>query len=183
MRGELKELHRRVGGTMVYVTHDQVEALTLGDRLAVLDGGAVQQIGTPDELFARPANRFVARFIGSPAMNLVPARLDDDALVAGPLRLPRPPRLPAGRALEVGFRPERVRLRRDHEGSARARVTLVEPVGSEAYVHVRADGEDVVARVVAEDRPEPGADVSLEVREEHLHVFDGETGERLEWTR
>ncbi|MGH3005125.1 MAG: ABC transporter ATP-binding protein [Gaiellaceae bacterium] len=169
MRAEVKQLQRRVGATTVYVTHDQVEAFTLGDRVAVLREGSVQQVGTPDEVWRAPRNRFVARFVGSPPMNLLPA--------GGPLRVPG---VPAGRALEIGVRPEHVRL--DREGVA-AQVVLVEPVGSEAYLRLRlAGGEELAARVDAAERPAPGDEVRVAVRREDVHVFDAETGERVSWT-
>jgi len=177
MRAELKELHRRVGATMVYVTHDQVEALTLGDRLIVLDGGELQQSGTPDELFRRPANRFVARFIGSPPMNMLPAAAADGALQVGTLRFPAAPA--RDRPLEVGVRPEHLGLVADGDGEAE--VQLVEPAGSEAFVHVRLGGQTVVARVASEQRPQAGARVRLQIAPQHLLLFDRDTGERLEW--
>jgi len=179
MRGELKELHGRVGATMVYVTHDQVEALTLGDRLAVLDAGSLQQVGTPDELFRRPANRFVAGFIGSPGMNLLRCRVEGDDLVAGPLRFPAPPVARDGRQLEVGIRPERVRLAAD---GAPAKVRLVEPAGSEAFVRLALGEAELVARVAVEERPVPGETVRVAVAERDVHLFDAESGQRLEWT-
>jgi sn-glycerol 3-phosphate transport system ATP-binding protein len=179
MRAELKELQRGVGATMVYVTHDQIEALTLADRLAVLRAGVLQQVGTPDEVFDRPANRFVAGFVGTPAMNLLPARLEGDALVAGPLRI-APLRLPSdGRPLEVGIRPERVRL--GAEG-APADVRLVESAGSEAYVHLVLDGQTVVARVPGNERPRTAERVRVAVAARDVHLFDAESGERLAWT-
>lgn len=177
MRAELKELHRRVGATMVYVTHDQVEALTLGDRLVVLDGGELQQSGTPDELFRRPANRFVARFIGSPPMNVLPAAVADGALQLGTLRFPGAPA--TDRPLEAGIRPEHLGLVPDSDGEAE--VHLVEPAGSEAFVHLRLGRQVVVARVIAEERPEAGARVRLQIAPQHLHLFDRDTGERVEW--
>ena len=164
MRAELKQLHARVGATMVYVTHDQVEALTLGDRVAVMDAGAIRQVGTPDEVFGTPADRFVARFLGTPAMNL---------LAAGVLAVDGLP----GDA-DIGVRPEHVRLG-DH--GATARVELVEPVGSEAYVHLRIAGERVVARVAAGDRPSVGDELGVTVRRDHVHLFDA-SGRRVEWT-
>jgi ABC-type sugar transport system ATPase subunit len=161
MRAELKLLHERVGGTTVHVTHDQTEALVLGDRVAVLRGGVLQQVGTPDEIWARPANRFVARFVGSPAMNLLPA--NGTFGVEG--------------ELELGVRPEHVRLADD---GAEARVTLVEPVGSDAFVHLDVGGVALVSRVPAEQRPEPGTAVRVAVARGHLHAFDVQTGERVE---
>jgi ABC-type sugar transport system ATPase subunit len=161
MRAELKELQRRLGTTTVYVTHDQVEALTLGDRIAVLREGAVQQVGTPDEVWGRPVNRFVARFVGSPPMRfLPPAVLGIDA--------------PDGAV--AGVRPEHVVI--GGEGTP-AEVTLVEPVGSEAFVHLLVDGHEVVARVDAAARPRPGDE--LRVRGTVVHLFDAESGERLPW--
>ena len=168
-RAELKALHERVGGTMVYVTHDQVEALVLGDRIAVLRAGELEQVGTPDELWHAPANRFVARFVGSPAMNLVPAD--------GPLRVAA---LPGGRQLELGVRPDALRLVAD--GGVAAEVALVEVVGADAVVHLRAGRHELVARVVAEGRPQAGETVHVEVRREDVHLFDAQTGERLAWT-
>jgi ABC-type sugar transport system ATPase subunit len=166
MRAELKTLHARVGGTMVHVTHDQTEALTLGDRIAVMREGTVVQVGTPDEVWAAPANRFVARFVGSPPINLVPAD--------GPLR-PRGLVLRPG--LELGVRPEHVRL--GAEGVP-AEVTLVEPVGGEAYVHLHAAGLELVARTDAAARPSVGDTVRVSLRPGDVHVFDAETGERVE---
>ena len=162
-RAELKALHRRVGGTMVYVTHDQTEALTLGDRVAVMRAGSVQQVGTPDEVWATPANRFVARFVGSPAINLLPAGAPLD--------------IPARLGLEIGVRPEHVRL--GTEGVP-AEVTLVEPIGGEAYVHLDVDGLALVARTGAEARPAVGETVRVSVRPSDVHLFDAETGERVE---
>jgi multiple sugar transport system ATP-binding protein len=166
MRAELKTLHQALGGTMVYVTHDQTEALSLGDRVAVMREGAVEQVGTPDEVWAAPANRFVARFVGSPAMNLLPAD--------GPLC---PPGVAARPGLELGVRPEHVRL--GTEGVA-AEVTLVEPIGGEAYVHLHADGLELVARTDAALRPAAGDTVRVSVRPGDTHLFDAETGERVE---
>jgi ABC-type sugar transport system ATPase subunit len=168
-RAELKALHERVGGTMVYVTHDQVEALVLGDRVAVLRGGELEQVGTPDELWHAPANRFVARFVGSPSMNLVPAD--------GPLQVAA---LPGGRQLELGIRPDAVRLVSDD--GLMAEVVLVEVVGADAVVHLVVGGQELVARVPAERRPRPGDTVRIEVRREDVHLFDARTGERVAWT-
>ena len=167
VRSELKEIHRRVGGTTVHVTHDQVEALVLGDRIAVLDRGVVQQVGTPDEVWAAPSNRFVATFVGTPAMNILPAH--------GPLT---PPGV-AGRASEIGVRPEHVQLGPDGVAGT---VVLVEPVGSEAYVHLDVGGHALVARVPAESRPDRGATLHLSVDPDHVHLF-GPSGERLKESR
>jgi ABC-type sugar transport system ATPase subunit len=178
-RAELKALHARVGGTMLYVTHDQVEALTLGDRLAVLDDGSLQQVGTPDELYARPANRFVGRFLGTPAMNVLPAQREDGRLVAGPLAVDVPwLSAPPGQALELGVRPEHLDITGEEAGP-RARVRVVEMAGSESFVHLDVEGTDLVARVPSERRPAPGDTVAARVQPGMAHVFDAESGGAL----
>jgi ABC-type sugar transport system ATPase subunit len=165
MRAELRKLHGRLGATMVYVTHDQVEALMMGDRVAVLNEGALQQVGDPDEIYRRPVNRFVARFIGSPAMNLLPA--------SGPFP---PPAGLDGRRVEVGVRPEHVRL--GGEGVP-ARVVLVEAAGNETFLHLDVDGQEIVARGGPDLRPATGEMVRVAVREADVHVFDADSGEAV----
>jgi ABC-type sugar transport system ATPase subunit len=176
MRAELKRLHQNVGTTMVYVTHDQIEALTLGDRIAVLNEGVLQQLGPPDEVYRRPANRFVARFIGSPAMNLFPAERIDGSLHAGPFVFESRPNLP-GR-VEVGVRPEHVRVDEGDEGAA-AEVQVVEMAGNETYLHLKASDSLLVARVGAEIRPPVGSPVRLRSSPADAYLFDAETGETL----
>ena len=159
MRSELKELQRGVGATAVYVTHDQVEALTLGDRVAVLRDGEIRQVGTPDEVWGEPVDRFVARFVGSPPMNLVPP---------GAIGLePRD-------GVEAGVRPEHLLFAGE---GVPAVVTLVEPVGGEAFVRVRAGAHELVARVDADARPGIGDEVRL--RAARVLFFDTATGKRL----
>jgi ABC-type sugar transport system ATPase subunit len=179
MRSELRELQGRVGATMVHVTHDQTEALTLADRLAVLRAGELQQVGTPDEVFRRPANRFVATFVGTPAMNVLPAHVEERTLVAGPLRFDGSQRAAGGGALEVAFRPEHVRFPAD---GAPALVRVVESAGSEAFAHLEIGGQRLVARVPADARPQPGETVGVDVAARDVHVFDAESGDRVEWT-
>ncbi|NUT95240.1 MAG: ATP-binding cassette domain-containing protein, partial [Saccharothrix sp.] len=146
-RAELRALHDRVGATMLHVTHDRVEALTLGDRVAVVRDGRVEQVGTPDEVWRRPATEFVATFVGP--MNVLPGD--------GPWR----------GAHRVGFRQEAVRLADD---GVPGRVVRVEVVGEDAYVHLDVRSHPVVARVPSFERPAVGDDVFVEVRE--LHLFD-----------
>jgi multiple sugar transport system ATP-binding protein len=193
MRLELKRLHERLGVTTVYVTHDQVEAMTMGDRIAIMDGGRLQQIDTPDAIYTRPANLFVAGFIGSPKMNLVPGAattvdgapavrfLGQDVALAGEAReaLVR-----AGqRHLTVGVRPEDVRLASDAPLAYTLRlsgtVDVVEPLGSETYVVVRVADELVTARFPPRTRVSPGDVVEAAITPAHLHLFATEGGENL----
>jgi len=170
-RGELKALHQRVGGTTVHVTHDQVEALVLGDRIAVLREGRLEQVGTPDEIWHAPATTFVARFVGSPPMNLLPGD--------GPLR---PPDRATDADRVLGFRAEAVRLRAaagEAAGEVRGVVERVEVIGEDAHAYLRVDGHPVVARVAAADRPKPGDRVGVSVRWMASHCFDRATGRRV----
>jgi multiple sugar transport system ATP-binding protein len=165
MRADIAALQADFGITTVYVTHDQAEAMTLGHRVAVLNEGELQQVGPPRELYERPANLFVAGFIGSPAMNLVPAHLLN------------------GRAGGIlGFRPEHVDVNGQGEGIP-ARVEVVEDIGADAYVFCSAElgGEQrrLVARTEVRDAPKQGERVTLRPRAEEAHLFDPESGERL----
>jgi ABC-type sugar transport system ATPase subunit len=153
---------------MLYVTHDQVEALTLGSRVAVLGGGRLQQVGTPLDVYRRPANRFVATFVGTPAMNIWPV-VDGRA---GPFPLDVGS---AGGRVDAGIRPEHVAL----GGEIPARVDVVEEAGSETVVYLLSHGHQVVARVGAEARVERGETVGLAFRREHVHLFDGDSGVAL----
>ncbi|MGH3648325.1 MAG: ABC transporter ATP-binding protein [Micromonosporaceae bacterium] len=175
-RVELRALHDRVGATMLHVTHDQTEAMVLGDRVAVLRDGVLEQVGTPEQIWRTPATAFVARFVGSPGMNLLPAD--------GPLRVPG---VIIAADRQLGVRPERVTLPAPTEaipGSppgtpASAVVQRVEVVGEDAYVHLRLDGFPLVARVASADRPELGDTVGVAVRAEDVHLFDAATGRRV----
>ncbi|HEX6076694.1 MAG TPA: ABC transporter ATP-binding protein [Micromonosporaceae bacterium] len=165
-RTELRALHDRVGTTMLHVTHDQTEALVLGDRVAVLRDGRIEQVGTPEEIWRRPATSFVARFVGSPSMNLLPAN--------GPLPVPG---VPPSATRQVGVRPEAVRL--DDPQGVMATVERVEVVGEDAYLYLRLDGHEIVARVATVGRPESGALVRVTVRPVDAHVFEAATGQRV----
>ncbi len=172
MRAELKKLHRELGTTMIYVTHDQVEAMTLADRICVLELGVLQQVGTPDELFDRPANRFVAGFIGSPQMNfLMPAH----AKLLGA-------EAPGGADDYVlGVRPHDLVV--DPDGDLRGTVDFIEPMGWEAHVHVLLDGgERILVRTETSELSGLGAGSTIRVaaRPDKLHYFEnGEDGARL----
>ncbi len=184
-RAEILRLQHRLGTTTIYVTHDQVEAMTMGDRIAVMSAGVLQQVGAPKELYDRPDNVFVAAFIGSPAMNFARATIEDGALVTGPARWPVPPRagLERGQEVLVGFRPEHVELSGTDQGDALklpARVDVVEYLGNDELVHVQVDGTEFIALVSSEQAVQPGAVVELAVPSEKLHLFDPETERRVD---
>ena len=193
LRAELLRLRRQHPVTTVHVTHDQVEALTLGDRVVVLHDGRVQQVGTPTELWWRPATRFVATFLGSPPMNVLPAAPHQGTWVAGPLRLAVEaladgPDGGGSEAVELGARPEDVRvLPRDGEGSdagghgVAGRVGVVEVAGGEAWVHVDVEAGAVVARVPALAAPPVGAAVVVRVDPERCFAFDAASGRARHW--
>ncbi len=177
LRGEIARLHASTGATSLYVTHDQVEAMALGDRIAVLRAGRIEQLGTPREIYDRPATRFVAEFVGTPAMNVLDARRDGERLVAGPLVLPAAPGDPD--RLELGVRPEHLRLEPAAAGEGDGTVQRVEPLGPDAHVLVAVGDRVLQARVAVADAPARDARVHLTVAPEHVHRFDGATGARL----
>jgi multiple sugar transport system ATP-binding protein len=183
MRTEIKELHQRLKTTIVYVTHDQIEAMTMADKIVVMNGGRVEQVGAPLELYDRPANLFVAGFIGSPSINLLQGRVADGAFVTSQGRaLPLPPGAQAAGAgaAVYGIRPEHFDL--VEAGDARAlplEVTVVEPTGAETQVFARLDREPVVC--VFRDRIDaaPGATLHVAPRTKVTHLFDAGSGKRL----
>jgi multiple sugar transport system ATP-binding protein len=188
MRVELKKLHERLGTTAIYVTHDQVEAMTLGDRVVVMKDGWVQQVGEPLELYNTPANRFVAGFIGSPAMNFIEATLgeSDGAVVAEApglrLTLPGPQaaraRAKAGRAITLGIRPEDVHVATDSDPANLcfdAIVEVVEQLGSEILLDTRVGPATVVASVEPTMRIRSNDRLRMSLKPERLHLFDAET--------
>jgi multiple sugar transport system ATP-binding protein len=189
MRVEIARLHRRLGATMVYVTHDQIEAMTLGQRIVVLDRGEIQQIDTPMALYERPANLFVATFLGSPAMNVLEGRVeasDGGAFVLDDgTRLPLHGRtLPAGAhgpRLKAGIRPEHLLRADPGEAAFAPMVEVVEPVGNEVFVNLQLGDAALVARLPPGDLPTPGAPLPLHVPADRLHLFDPVDGRRLEW--
>jgi multiple sugar transport system ATP-binding protein len=194
MRSELLKLHRRVGKTTVYVTHDQVEAMTMANRIVVLRLGLVQQVGTTHEVYARPANTFVATFVGSPQMNLYRGTLgsvDGVPVFEGPVRLPldgRWPSLPAGSAVTLGIRPEDIVLAPAGSAAALAgTVDLVEAIGAEDYVSVAlAEGPACMVRTSGKIAIAEGDTVHLVFPSAALHLFDAEgvrIGERTETGR
>jgi multiple sugar transport system ATP-binding protein len=175
MRAEIKKLHRDLGATSIYVTHDQIEAMTLADRIVAMNGGHVQQVGSPLELYDRPANLFVAGFIGSPAMNMFPAhfsrREGRPTLVhAGfALTLDGDPALTEGAVLTVGIRPEHIAL---GTGSAQGIVDLVEPTGLGTIAHLRFAGAAIKAFILQRMALTIGAGVAMDLPVQRLHLFD-----------
>ncbi len=185
MRAEIKRLHSRLGVTSVYVTHDQVEAMTLADRIVVMSNGRIEQIGTPMELFNSPKNTFVATFIGSPPMNLIEATVDyEDAQWVAKFgdnvcALPHLPQLIQGQEVLIGIRPEYTDIEPKHDSSAiRINLELVETLGSEALLHCHFDERRFVTKVETNGKIDHLNNVStLYFRREAITVFDKNTGE------
>ena len=182
MRIELKKLHHQLGSTMIYVTHDQIEAMTLADRIVVLDKGVIQQVGTPTELYEQPSNIFVGGFIGSPPMNFFDCTGDNAAVRGDSFALPLPAALAEHsmpEKLVVGVRPTDLHLSEEADlpGRIDAIVQVVEPLGNEAYVHLMVGDEKAVAQLPAElARPLTYGDaVTFGVDPDALHLFDADT--------
>jgi sn-glycerol 3-phosphate transport system ATP-binding protein/multiple sugar transport system ATP-binding protein len=204
VRVEIKRLHRELGATMVYVTHDQVEAMTLADQLVVLRGGTIEQVGAPLEVYHRPASRFVASFMGSPAMNFLRVERDGSTLRAPGVTLPMPQRAatdaepgpaasnarelaaddafgPASGGILLGVRPHDVRPVEAAGASLTMHVEVVEAMGFEAYAHGTIGGARFVARLEGADARGvcPGSHVGLAVIEGGVHLFDARTERAL----
>ena len=184
MRVEIARLKAELGATMIYVTHDQVEAMTLADRIVVMNGGRIEQVGTPLDLYGRPANLFVAGFIGSPGMNLLPGRLVDHAAgraridlgdgtsfdLLTPATAPQP--------VTIGIRPEHIRLGGAEQISLTGEATVVEMLGSDTFVHLRTGEHTLVVRDTAGRRMRRGETITVSWAETDCHLFDGK-GQRL----
>jgi multiple sugar transport system ATP-binding protein len=182
MRTEIKELHQRLKTTTVYVTHDQIEAMTMADKIVVMHDGLVEQIGTPLELYDKPDNQFVAGFIGSPAMNFLRGTVKANGALGfeGPngvhLPLANPPRNSGGRAAVYGIRPEHFTVADD---GAEAEIIVVEPTGSETQVFARLGGEEIVAVFRERHQFNSGDRIRLKPDARLVHLFDETTGRRL----
>jgi sn-glycerol 3-phosphate transport system ATP-binding protein/multiple sugar transport system ATP-binding protein len=175
MRAELKRLHRTVGTTMLHVTHDQHEALTIGDRVAVVRDGRLEQVGTPDDVFHRPVNRFVASFVGTPRMNLLPVARTADRLAVGPFALPTA--LAGGGELDAGIRPEHLQLTAlGDDASTMAEVELVEGIGEDVVAHLVASGHPLVARTSTHMRLRTGDRVGVRAPVDRWYLFEADTG-------
>ncbi|MCA0057731.1 sn-glycerol-3-phosphate ABC transporter ATP-binding protein UgpC [Mesorhizobium sp. B2-4-2] len=178
MRTEIKELHQRLKTTTIYVTHDQIEAMTMADKIVVMRDGRIEQVGAPLELFDRPANLFVAGFIGSPSMNLLKGVARKGGVdIAGAL-FPVAPgsAVEEGRAVVYGVRPEHLEI---HADGVPAKISVVEPTGSETLVFLRFGDGEMVALFRERHDFKPGDTLKLRPRLDHIHLFDAETGKRL----
>jgi len=180
MRAEIKELHQRLRTTTVYVTHDQIEAMTMADKIVVMRDGIVEQMGAPLDLYDRPGNIFVAGFIGSPAMNLLEGRIEGDGFMTnGGLRLP----LPAGhsgasgRPAVYGLRPEHITL---SDTGVPVEVVVVEPTGSETLIVVKGGKTELDCLFRSRILPNPGETMRIQPDPAHVHLFDAESGRRLD---
>ena len=190
-RAEIARLHQRLKTTIVYVTHDQVEAMTMGDRIAVMSEGRLQQVGTPQELYDYPLNRFVAGFIGSPSMNFIEVKGSGGGLIANGVSIPVPDRYRAaigltdGRSFIAGFRPEHFELGPAADGMASVSgvAEVVEYLGSQELLHVNMDGTDLVAIVDSSSAVKPGQALTLRLPLDKAYLFDSDTGLSLEGHR
>ncbi|GAF17478.1 glycerol-3-phosphate ABC transporter, ATP-binding protein UgpC [Bacillus sp. JCM 19046] len=184
MRIELAELHQRLGATIVYVTHDQVEAMTLGQRIVVMNEGKVQQIASPQELYARPENMFVAGFIGSPAMNFIPALIESNSqlrMAEHVFEIPINQREQVtpyiGQEVMFGIRPEHIHL--DQEGDVDIRVNVFEHLGAENLIYFTFNNHSVIAKVSGEQFIRPGEQVKMTLQMQKMHLFNLETNQRI----
>jgi len=183
MRLEIKKLHQRVGKTIVFVTHDQVEAMTMADRIVIMKEGTIQQVATPADAYHRPANTFVAGFIGAPAMNMLSAAtVQGHAQLWNGVRRPFVTLMsetpPDGTALIVGARPEDL-VPTDADPLIQGTVSLIEPLGGQTLLYVDVDGHEIIASAPGRKAPKPGDRVSLGTDARNLHVFDAATGRSL----
>ncbi|EKF19605.1 ABC transporter ATP-binding protein [Nitratireductor pacificus] len=180
MRLEIKKLHQRVGNTIIFVTHDQVEAMTMADRIVIMKDGHIQQVGTPLEVYHKPANIFVAQFIGAPSMNMLPGiwskggvTLADGARIALPHR-----KATEGAEVVLGLRPDDLLVTQD-KGLFSGTVNIVEPLGADTLVHVAVNGHEVIAKASGREPPKTGATVALTADAGEMHLFDAGNGEAL----
>src|SRR6476661_594060 len=175
-RIELQKLHRDLETTFIYVTHDQVEAMTMGDRIAIMNAGILQQVGTPGDIYDHPANLFVAGFIGSPTMNFVPATIQDGSAKASGFSVKLPKPLEAGKKGTLGFRPESLTDRvTDEANTMQMKVDVVERLGSDQFLYGKVGNDSVTARVDPRMKVDPGDTVKLGLDTRTLHFFDAES--------
>ncbi|HZK75788.1 MAG TPA: TOBE domain-containing protein, partial [Candidatus Kapabacteria bacterium] len=190
MRAELKRIQRRLGATMLYVTHDQVEAMTMGDKIAVMNKGELEQFGAPSEIYETPATVFVARFLGSPAMNVLPGRIINEGnqsiFVSNELKLPLARHAEIGN-VQLGIRPEAIVMERKSDGtdSLTGKLILIEPLGGVTHYYIErddAEGGALIASVPHGAAPAQvalGDTVTFRIPPDAIHLFDRKTGKRI----
>jgi len=187
-RAQIAQLQRRLGVTTVYVTHDQVEAMTISDRVCVLNDGLLQQVDTPLNLYDNPRNQFVAGFIGSPAMNIFPVDVTSDGVQVGnetvPVERSVLQRLGGSKRAMIGVRPESFKVVGENDRGLPVQVAVLEELGADAFLYAtlhsdQGDTIDLVSRADARMNVEPGQTVRLNVPEDKFHLFDSETGDRI----
>jgi multiple sugar transport system ATP-binding protein len=188
-RAEIARLHQRLGTTTIYVTHDQVEAMTMGDRIAVMRDGILQQVGTPQELYDHPVNVFVAGFIGSPSMNFATTKSEGKDLMFGGHKLElageqarAADSRPDGASVLIGFRPEHIEIANGQQTSAvriPATVDVVEYLGNDELIHAQAEGNEIVALLPSDKKVAVGDRVDFAVPMEKLHIFDPDSEKAL----
>jgi sn-glycerol 3-phosphate transport system ATP-binding protein len=186
MRLEIQKLHRELRTTSVYVTHDQVEAMTLADRMIVMNAGVVEQVGAPIQVYEDPASQFVAGFIGSPAMNFLPGKRAGDAVdVGGGVKVPLPAALRDGapESITVGVRPEHLEVSSGAGGTFAFKVETIEALGADSLLHGLHAGVPIVARVDGHAAPMVGQTLGLTPKSGRVYFFDGATGKRLRTAR
>jgi multiple sugar transport system ATP-binding protein len=182
-RAELKKLHQKLGITTIYVTHDQVEAMTLADQIVVLNRGTIQQISDPQTLYTRPANRMIATFIGNPPMNILPVTYEGQNFRINGQLLPCPVDLPSlilGQVYELGIRPEHIQVALDPAiADLTATVSVVEPLGRETLIRAEIPGAIISIQAAAHFHPSPGEHLGLTLDQQQLFVFEPKSGDRL----
>ncbi len=180
MRFEIAKLHQDLKSTMIYVTHDQVEAMTLADKIVVLSAGRIEQVGSPRELYEKPGNLFVAQFIGSPKMNVLPCTtLDENFRIEGQGIGSYPHHASGRKAVKVGIRPEHIKLGDAAFAHVKGRIDVVEYLGADTYVYVTPEGhETLIARLSGTENPKVGEEAALIFEKDNLHFFD-EAGQAI----
>lgn len=185
MRTEIIKLHKRLGTTFIYVTHDQIEAMTMGDRIIVMRDGVIQQMDTPQNLYNYPCNKFVAGFIGTPQMNFIDATAEETdsgwrlSLKGGVLEIPRRDTLKPynGKTVTIGLRPENISISPD--GTLPARIDVIESLGDETHIILESSGERIIIKAPGMVQAKMDDDVMLHIERERIHLFDPETEERI----
>lgn len=181
MRLEIKKLHQRVGNTIIFVTHDQVEAMTMADRIVIMKDGYIQQIATPDDAYHKPANEFVARFIGAPSMNMLSgtATANGIELWNGSVIPSTGMAIESGRQLSIGIRPEDISICDGQQPVLSGQISVVEPLGSESLLYVDINGREIIATGPGRGAPSANTPIDLYASADAFHYFDQHTGESL----